>query len=66
MQRLVKVSTIGTNFALAVAGMGLLGWAVQRWLLPKMAPWPLLIGLFLGLIGGFVQFIRAARALMKD
>lgn len=66
MQRLVKISTVGTSFAFAVGGIGILGWAVQRWLLPGFAPWPLVAGLGLGLVGGFIRFVRDATALMKD
>lgn len=53
---------IAMNFAFAVIGMGALGWAVQEWLWPASKPWPLLVGLGIGLVGGFVQFVRAGLA----
>lgn len=66
MTRLVRVSTIGTNFAFAVIGMGFIGFAIQHWWLKNTKPWPLLIGLFVGLIGGFYRFVRDATALAND
>lgn len=51
---------IALNFVYAVAGFALVGWAVQRWLVPAWAPWPILVALGLGLIGGFVRFVREA------
>jgi F0F1-type ATP synthase assembly protein I len=63
--QLMRISTVGTNFALAVAGLGLIGWAVQKWLLPSAAPWLLVGGLLLGLVVGALRFVHDAKALMK-
>lgn len=65
MHQLMRISTVGTNFALVVGGLGLIGWAVQRWLLPGAAPWLLVGGLLLGLVVGAVRFVHDAKALMK-
>lgn len=51
---------IALNFVYAVIAFAFIGWAVQRWLAPSWAPWPLLVGLGLGLIGGFIRFVREA------
>jgi F0F1-type ATP synthase assembly protein I len=66
MEHLVRISAIGSNFAFAVMGMGLIGWAIQKWLWPAAAPWPILIGLGLGLIGGLYRFVRDAMAAERD
>lgn len=66
-ERLVQISVIGSNFAFSVMAAGLLGWALQTWLLKSAAPWPLVIGLALGLILGFYRFIREAlKAINED
>ncbi|HRJ49066.1 MAG: AtpZ/AtpI family protein [Phycisphaeraceae bacterium] len=54
---------IGLNFVYGVIGFSLIGWAVQRWIWPSAAPWPLLVGLFLGLIGGGFRFIKDAMSI---
>lgn len=51
---------IALNFVYAVIGFALIGWAVQKWVVPAWAPWPLLVGLGLGLVGGFLRFVREA------
>lgn len=58
---LVRVSTIGTEFAAAVAGMALLGWLLDRWW--GTAPWALLVCAIVGLLVAMVRFIHDARAL---
>ncbi len=62
---LMRISTVGTNFALAVVVLGLAGWALQKWLWPSAAPWLLVGGLLLGLVVGMVRFVHDAKALMK-
>ncbi len=59
--RLGRLSSIGTNFALAVGGMGLIGYFLDRWLVTTK-PWLLLTFLLLGLIGGFYNFVREGLA----
>lgn len=51
---------IAMNFVWTLAAAGLLGWAIQRWAWPSAAPWPLLVGLFVGLAAGMGRFIRDA------
>ncbi len=63
--QLMRISAVGTNFALAVVGLGLIGWALQKWLWPGTAPWLLVGGLLLGLVVGAVRFVHDAKALMK-
>lgn len=63
LHQLGPVWSIGMNFSAGVAGMGLLGWLLDRWL--GTDPWLLLGGVVLGLIGGFYQFIREARAINR-
>lgn len=62
----MKAWGIGLNFAFGVMGMALIGWAIQTWWLKSAAPWPLVIGLGIGIIGGFVRFIRDAIAANRD
>lgn len=50
---------IAMNFAFGVAGMALLGWAIQTYLWKASAPWMVIGFLTMGLVGGFVQFVRA-------
>lgn len=66
MEHLVRISAIGSNFAFAVMGMGLLGWALEKWVWPGAAPWLLIAGLGLGLIGGLVRFVRDALAAERN
>ncbi len=60
-----KAWSIGLNFAYGVAGFTLIGWAIQKWVLPSAAPWPLLAGVFLGIVGGGYLFIKEALAMGK-
>lgn len=64
MQQLVRISTIGTNFAFGVGAGVLLGWALQRWVVPSWAPWPLIAGAALAILGAGLRFVREARAIM--
>lgn len=56
-----RVFVIGTNFAAAVIGFSLVGYVLDRWF--KTSPWLLLTGIGMGLVGGFVGFLREARRL---
>lgn len=53
---------IAMNFVFGVMGMGAIGWAIQTWLWKSSAPWPLIVGLAMGLVGGFYRFIKEALA----
>ncbi|MBX3382087.1 MAG: AtpZ/AtpI family protein [Phycisphaeraceae bacterium] len=53
---------IAMNFAFAVAGMVLLGWALQTYLWPRSAPWLLLGFGLMGLVSGGYRFVREANA----
>ncbi len=66
MQQLVRISTIGTNFAFGVGAGVLLGWGLQKWVVPSWAPWPLIVGAALAIVGAGIRFVREARALMGD
>jgi len=52
---------MGVQLALAVLVCGLVG----RWLDSELgtAPWLMIVGLGIGILGGFVKFIRTAMAL---
>ena len=59
-----RVTTIGVEYAAAVAGFGLIGWWIDgRW---GSKPWGVLIGAGLGLIGATYNLVRAATAAMKS
>jgi len=60
LERLWKLSGMGVELAAAIAGMGFLGWLLDRWL--GSNPWLLIVGLVLGLIGGGYNFIRQSLA----
>jgi F0F1-type ATP synthase assembly protein I len=57
---LARVWAIGLNFGLMVLAGGLLGWGADS--LFNSKPWGVLVGLLLGLVVGFAQFIREALA----
>jgi len=57
------VWSVAVNFVVAVAGLALVGFLLDRWLGTK--PTFLLIGAGLGLVGGGGRFIRDALALNK-
>lgn len=61
--RLVSVSTIGTEFAVTVGGAGLIGWIIDK--LADSAPWGILVGFGIGLVVGFIRFIKEATALSR-
>ena len=44
----------------AVIGLGLAGWALDRWL--HTSPWLLLGGLLLGMVVGFYELIKSTRS----
>jgi F0F1-type ATP synthase assembly protein I len=53
------------NFVYGFIGFLILGWAAQKWVWPGAAPWPLLIGIGVGLIGGGYRFVRDAMAMNR-
>lgn len=53
--------TMGMELAIAVVGMFFVGrWIDASW---NTAPWGMFIGLIVGVVGGFIRFIRRALAL---
>ena len=53
--------TMGMELAIAVVGMFFIGrWIDGHW---GTEPWGMYAGLFLGVVGGFIRFIRRALAL---
>jgi ATP synthase protein I len=53
--------TMGLELAIAVVGMFFIGrWIDGRW---GTEPWGMYAGLSLGVVGGFIRFIRRALAL---
>ena len=57
---------IALNFVYGVVGAGLIGWVIEKWVVPSWAPWPVLVGLMVGLIGGFARFIHEAMKANAD
>ncbi|MGP1272830.1 MAG: AtpZ/AtpI family protein [Phycisphaerales bacterium] len=60
-QRLMEVGAIGTEFAVAVVGGAVLGYGIDY--LAGTAPWGLLAGCVVGLVWGFVRFVRTGLAM---
>jgi len=54
---------IGFELAASVAGMIVLGWLIDSWFGSK--PWGVVGGAVLGLIGGFLNFLRTATSEMR-
>jgi F0F1-type ATP synthase assembly protein I len=53
--------TMGMELAIAVVGMFFIGrWVDASW---HTAPWGMFTGLILGVVGGFIRFIRRALAM---
>lgn len=53
--------TMGMELAIAVVGMFFIGrWIDAAW---DSAPWGMFTGLAIGVVGGFIRFIRRALAL---
>ena len=52
---------MGMELAIAVVGMFFIGrWIDASW---NSAPWGMFTGLILGVVGGFIRFIRRALAM---
>lgn len=56
-------SSVGFDFAAAVAGLTLIGWAFDRF--QGTEPWGLLIGACLGIVGGLYNSLKAAGVIGK-
>lgn len=52
------MATAGLELGLIFAVLALGGWALDRWL--GTSPWLLLIGCFIGIVGGMYRLIRRA------
>jgi F0F1-type ATP synthase assembly protein I len=60
VQRQAVAWGVGLNFVYGFLGFGAIGWAVQTWLWKDAAPWPMLVGLGVGLVGGMYRFVKDA------
>lgn len=60
MAQLMRLSAIGTDFALTVIVSGVLGWLADMALGTR--PWLFMASLIVGVIAGFVRFLREAMA----
>ena len=58
------LSGLGAELFGGIAGMGLLGWAIDRFVVGSGTTW-LLVCLIVGIIGGGANFIRQALALNR-
>jgi F0F1-type ATP synthase assembly protein I len=57
--------SIGMTMALCILfGLGG-GWLIQKYW-PKTAPWPLLIGIILGIVAGFKEMIRTLMRAVEE
>jgi ATP synthase protein I len=64
LQTLGPYLTMGMELAFAVVGMFLVGrWIDSLW---GTDPWVMIVGLFVGVTGGFIRFFRKAIALGKE
>lgn len=63
-QRLWRISGMGAELAGGIIGMGLIGWLLDQWwgTYPKAT----LVGAIVGILGGGLNFIRAALALNRE
>jgi F0F1-type ATP synthase assembly protein I len=58
------MASSGFDLAIVVGGLTAVGWWLDRkygW-----APWGVLTGAILGIVGGLTNFLREARALMRS
>jgi F0F1-type ATP synthase assembly protein I len=60
----VRYSSVGLELAGAVAGLALIG----HWIDGKFgtAPWGILVGVIVGLVGGMYNLVRESLAAVKD
>jgi F0F1-type ATP synthase assembly protein I len=63
-QRMGWLYATAINFAASVAVFTVGGYFLDRWL--KTAPWCLISGLILGLVGGTIKFIRDGLAVNRE
>jgi F0F1-type ATP synthase assembly protein I len=62
--RLGRAYSIGFEFAAAVAGSVLLGYAVDWYY--ETSPWGIVVGAGIGIVGGMYNMIRQALAVAKE
>ena len=58
------MASSGFDLAIVVGGFTAIGWWLDRkygW-----APWGVLVGAILGIVGGLTNFLREARGLMRS
>ena len=60
---LLRLSTLGINFALCIfAGLGL-GWLLKRYL--HLGDWVMMAGFFTGILAGFFTLMEALKSLNR-
>ena len=60
----MRMASSGFDLAIVVGGFTAIGWWLDRkygW-----APWGVLVGAILGIVGGLTNFLREARGLMRS
>ncbi|MFG0274010.1 MAG: AtpZ/AtpI family protein [Phycisphaerales bacterium] len=63
-RRMWRISGMGAELAGGIVGMGLIGWLLDRWW--GTYPTATLVGAIVGILGGGLNFIRAAMALNRE
>jgi len=63
MKDLMSLSGLGFEIVASICGMGLLGWALDKW--TGLSPWLMAAGLVLGLVGGLYNAVKQALKIQK-
>jgi ATP synthase protein I len=64
MQKYSHLISLGLHFPSAIAVGTLFGYFFDRWL--KTNPWGMLVGFFLGVIAGYVNFFREYKRMERE
>lgn len=64
MRAMYALGGSGTEILASIVGLGLLGWAFDRWC--GTQPWLLVTGLVLGTVGGVYNVVKKGRAFFEN
>jgi len=59
----MSLSGLGLEIVASICGMGLVGWAFDKW--TGLSPWLTAAGLVLGLVGGLYNAVKQALKIQK-